>query len=193
MHKPIRIIKDDARVRLTQQVNLVSALRVSLLSLPENFSEIELFEKMAGFSYQGDPRMAGVVPGENKGKVGNIVRAQSAQFTELYQRLANGLPGVHWATGSSSIQQDTSPKARATLLKKLPSNLYDRLEKRYGNKLGGTGEGYENDSSAFWTKVGADEGLERSVDEGTSCFNPPLLFLPSLGLLVVVFPTCIRN
>ena len=30
MHKPLRIIKDDARVRLTQQVNLVSAVRVAL-------------------------------------------------------------------------------------------------------------------------------------------------------------------
>lgn len=103
MHKPIRIIKDDARVRLTQQVNLVSALRVALLTLPEHFEEDELFARMAGFSYAGDPRM--VVPGaENRGKVGNIVRAQSAQFRELYQRLANGLPGVHWAAGSSSIQ-----------------------------------------------------------------------------------------
>ena len=30
MHKPLRIIKDDARVRLTQQVNLVSTVRAAL-------------------------------------------------------------------------------------------------------------------------------------------------------------------
>jgi translocator assembly and maintenance protein 41 len=39
MHKPIRIIKDDARVRLTQQVNLTSAIRTALLTLPETFEE----------------------------------------------------------------------------------------------------------------------------------------------------------
>jgi hypothetical protein len=33
MHKPLRIIKDDARVRLTQQVNLTSAARAALLTM----------------------------------------------------------------------------------------------------------------------------------------------------------------
>jgi translocator assembly and maintenance protein 41 len=103
MHKPIRIIKDDARVRLTQQVNLVSALRVALLTLPDKFHERQLFERISGFSYAGDPRMF-IPGGENRGKVANIVSAQTAQFRELYQRLANGLPGVHWHAGSSTIE-----------------------------------------------------------------------------------------
>ena len=103
MHKPIRIIKDDARVRLTQQVNLVSALRVALLTLPDKFDERRLFERMAGFSYAGDPRMS-VPGGENRGKVANIVSAQAPQFRELYQRLANGLPSVRWRVGSSTIE-----------------------------------------------------------------------------------------
>ena len=81
MHKPIRIIKDDARVRLTQQVNLTSAIRSALLTLPETFSETELFERIAGFSYAGDLRMK--LPAENRGKVGNIVRKQSPQCKEL--------------------------------------------------------------------------------------------------------------
>ncbi|EDR13781.1 uncharacterized protein LACBIDRAFT_245089 [Laccaria bicolor S238N-H82] len=85
MHKPLRIIKDDARVRLTQQVNLTSAIRAALLTLPEEFSEVELFERIAGISYTGDPRM--MLPAENRGKVGNIVRKQSPQFKELYHRL----------------------------------------------------------------------------------------------------------
>jgi translocator assembly and maintenance protein 41 len=53
MHKPIRIIKDDARVKLTQQVNLASAARTALLTLPEKFDESQLFERIAGFSYGG--------------------------------------------------------------------------------------------------------------------------------------------
>ncbi len=101
MHKPIRIIKDDARARLTQQVNLTSALRVALLSLPDSFEERELFEYIAAISYSGDPRMW--LPAENRDKVGNIVRAQIAQFRDLYRRLALGLPGVHWSVHSSII------------------------------------------------------------------------------------------
>ena len=42
MHKPIRIIKDDARVRLTQQVNLTSAVRTALSRSPTPVSLIFL-------------------------------------------------------------------------------------------------------------------------------------------------------
>ncbi|KAG2140226.1 mitochondrial matrix Mmp37-domain-containing protein [Suillus bovinus] len=68
---PLRIIKDDARVRLTQQVNLTSALRTALLMLAESFTQHELFETIAGMSYSGGPRM--VLPAENRGKVENMV------------------------------------------------------------------------------------------------------------------------
>ncbi|KAG2126248.1 mitochondrial matrix Mmp37-domain-containing protein [Suillus bovinus] len=74
MHKPLRIIKDDARVRLTQQVNLTSALRTALLMLPESFTQRELFKTIAGISYSGDPRM--VLPAENREKVENMVSRQ---------------------------------------------------------------------------------------------------------------------
>jgi len=50
----IRIIKDDPRVKLANQVNLASALRVALLTLPENFSERELYTRIAGLSYGGE-------------------------------------------------------------------------------------------------------------------------------------------
>ncbi|OBZ71224.1 hypothetical protein A0H81_08431 [Grifola frondosa] len=129
MHKPLRIIKDDARVRLTQQVNLTSAVRTALLTLPAEFSETQLFERIAGFSYGGDLRM--MLPAENRGKVGNIVRKQGSQFKELYHRLVVALPGVHWPAYSSTIQQDTSAHARAAHLKKLPSNLLKGVTEHY--------------------------------------------------------------
>jgi mitochondrial translocator assembly and maintenance protein 41 len=46
MHKPLRIIKDDARVHLTQQVNLTFVVRAALLTLPAEFSQTQLFEIM---------------------------------------------------------------------------------------------------------------------------------------------------
>ncbi|OAD74633.1 hypothetical protein PHYBLDRAFT_155096 [Phycomyces blakesleeanus NRRL 1555(-)] len=81
MHKPVKILRDDPRVRLANQVNLTEAVRVALLTLPENFNEQDLFERIAGISYVGDFRM---VVGENPNKVKNIVEAQMDHFRRLY-------------------------------------------------------------------------------------------------------------
>ena len=169
MHKPLRIIKDDARVRLTQQVNLTSAVRAALLTLPEEFSETELFERIAGISYSGDPRM--MLPAENRGKVGNIVRKQSSQFKELYHRLVVGLPGVHWPEHSSVIQQDVSARARSAHLKKLPSNLLKGVKNNYSRRS--LDPELEADESAYWVYLAGDEHLAKVLVNGEfslSCY-----------------------
>ncbi|KAG2351155.1 Mmp37-domain-containing protein [Suillus spraguei] len=153
MHKPLRIIKDDARVRLTQQVNLTSALRTALLMLPASFTQRELFSAIAGISYSGDPRM--MLPAENRGKVENMVSRQEDQFRELYWRLVQGLPGVRWAAGSKSVEQDTSSHARAAHLKKLPEELLKRVHQR----AEGRGPPREADESAYWLRIAGDEEL----------------------------------
>jgi len=155
MHKPIRIIKDDARVRLTQQVNLTSAIRASLLTLPESFTETELFERIAGFSYAGDVRM--MLPAENRGKVGNIVRKQGPQFKELYHRLVVALPGVHWQGHSTNIHQDVSPQARAAHFRKLPSNLLSHVTSHY--TCAGGLPAKESDESLYWSRMAGKEDL----------------------------------
>lgn len=160
MHKPIRIIKDDARVRLTQQVNLTSAIRTALLTLPENFSETELFERMTGFSYAGDVRM--MLPAENRGKVGNIVRKQGPQFKELYHRLVVALPGVHWPTASSNIQQDVSPASRAAHLRKLPSHLLTGVTGHYSSA---DLPARESDESVYWARLAGDAQLPQVLDQ----------------------------
>ncbi|KAG6884959.1 hypothetical protein C0993_007074, partial [Termitomyces sp. T159_Od127] len=160
MHKPLRIIKDDARVRLTQQVNLTSAVRAALLTLPREFPEAALFERIAGISYNGDPRMW--LPAENRGKVANIVRKQGPQFKELYHRLAVGLPGVQWPVTESVVRQDTSPAARVAHLRKLPSNLLAGVRERYAKTSELAGEA---DESAFWLELAGDERLPRVLTE----------------------------
>jgi translocator assembly and maintenance protein 41 len=155
MHKPLRIIKDDPRVRLTQQVNLTSAVRAALLTLPAEFSEKQLFETIAGISYSGDPRM--VLPGENRGKVGNIVSKQGPQFRELYYRLVTGLPSVHWPAESTTIQQDTSPLARVAHLKKLPLVLLRRVRGHYASDT--SIPTIEADETAHWQRIAGDEQL----------------------------------
>ncbi|KAJ7672723.1 Mmp37-domain-containing protein [Mycena rosella] len=161
MHKPLRIIKDDARVRLTQQVNLTSAVRAALLTLPADFSETQLFERIAGISYLGDPRM--MLPAENRGKVANIVKNQAPQFKELYHRLAVGLPGVHWPAHMSTIQQDTTPHARAAHLKKLPSTLLTGVKNNYDRSY--TTPSYEADESAYWIRLAGDEKLPAALGQ----------------------------
>ena len=56
-HKPHRIIKDDACMQLTQQVNLTSAIRAALFTHPAKFSEIPPFGHVTGISHTGDPRI----------------------------------------------------------------------------------------------------------------------------------------
>ncbi|KAF8908837.1 Mmp37-domain-containing protein [Mucidula mucida] len=150
MHKPLRIIKDDARVRLNQQVNLVSAVRAALLTLPQQFTERELYERIAGISYAGDPRM--VLPAENRGKVGNIVRKQEAQFHELYRRLVVGLPGVHW--GQNGIEQDMSALAREKHLRKLPKKLLDSIRRQRSL-----------DTDDAWAQVAGDASLPQMLQK----------------------------
>ncbi|KAG8856451.1 Mitochondrial translocator assembly and maintenance protein 41 [Tulasnella sp. 330] len=161
MHKPVRIIKDDPRIRLTQQVNLASALRASLLMLPEEFTEKQLFEKIAGISYTGDPRMSGAVPMENRNKVANIVEKQSDLFRELYWKLASGIQGVHWQQGSS-IVQDNDPKVRVLRLRRLPATLLKAIERHYASQP--SYASCSSDEGVFWHKVASDDSLTTVIE-----------------------------
>jgi translocator assembly and maintenance protein 41 len=177
MHKPLRIIKDDARVRLTQQVNLTSAVRAALLTLPPTFSERELFERIASISYSGDPRMH--LPAENRGKVANIVRKQGGQFRELYYRLVTGLPGVRWdasveSGGGGKIEQDVSPHARSAHLRKLPAGLLSGVRSNFDRRGDGSPP-LEADESAYWVRLAGDERLPEILHAGWCCRRCPIL------------------
>ena len=96
LQKPVKILRDDPRVRLANQINLMSAVRTALLMLPESFSEKQLYETIASISYMGDPRMNPLVGGENPRKVNNIVSAQLPNFRQLYVPLVDNLPNVNF-------------------------------------------------------------------------------------------------
>ncbi|KAI8330483.1 mitochondrial matrix Mmp37 [Chlamydoabsidia padenii] len=123
MHKPVKILRDDPRVRLANQVNLTEAVRVALLTLPEKFNEEQLFEKIAGISYVGDFRM---IVGENPNKVKNIVHAQLDHFNRLYYSLLDDLPNVT-VLNNGQFQQNLNPKYRGLMIQKLPRTLYDQV------------------------------------------------------------------
>ncbi|GAA5997671.1 putative phosphatidate cytidylyltransferase [Rhodotorula paludigena] len=145
LHKPVRILHDDARVRLANQVNLASALRTALLLLPESFTEIELFEEIAGLSYRGDFRMR---VGENPHKVRNIVAAQLPAFRSLYGGLLKSFwksvhtigevhpttGGPHEQGGVRLMRQDQSAAVRASTASRLPAGLRDKVLGHYERK-----------------------------------------------------------
>lgn len=133
MHKPVALVTSDARVRLAQQVNLASALRTALLLLPKEFTEVELYTRIASLSYTGDFRMT-VPGGENSNKVRNIVVNQREEFRRLYAGLMRNLGtlSVEELSGNRfKITQDDSIATRASYAARLPKCLRQKVQDHY--------------------------------------------------------------
>ncbi|CAK7264299.1 Mitochondrial translocator assembly and maintenance protein 41 [Sporothrix epigloea] len=145
LHKPVKILRDNARVRLTNQINLLSALRTALLLLPSSFTELELYSTIAAISYLGDPRMS--LPTENPQKVTNIVTHNMANFRRLYAPLIETLPNVQFVDARSSqrdwldtdadlqLAQDMDPVRRGNMVRRLPKAFRERLYFQYQKKF----------------------------------------------------------
>ncbi|KAF9291471.1 Mitochondrial translocator assembly and maintenance protein 41 [Mortierella alpina] len=163
LHKPVKILLDDPRTRLSNQVNLFNATRVALLSLPQKFTSEELFTKIAGLSYLGDFRMS---IGENPHKVQNIVTAQLSQFHRLYDPLLSNLNNVT-TLREGFLEQDVSPLVRSRTFQKLPPKLKQGVLYRYHSALSKAGveivkdEGQEIQSVA--TAPDLDKYLAKTV------------------------------
>ncbi len=179
LHKPVKILRDDATIRLANQMNLLSALRTALLLLPPRFNEMELYSTIAGISYLGDPRMS--LPTENPNKVSNIVGNNLPNFRRLYLPLIETLPNVEfddaacketgWIFGDASLRlvQDMDPVKRGNMVRRLPqafrSRLYFEYQKQFAipqvdfNKM--MEESKDEDSVAFKRREGG--GFERRI------------------------------
>ena len=117
-------MKDDPNVRHAAQVNIFNTLRLALLLLPKRFTEVELFEKIALFSYFGDFRMR--LGAERKGKVKNIVEAQSEFFRQMYDGAMNDFPSLVYVA-DSVLEQDVSLDSRSFHIARLSNNVKSRL------------------------------------------------------------------
>lgn len=191
-------------------MNLASALRAALLLLPESFTEIQLFEEIAGLSYRGDFRMK---VGENPHKVRNIVAAQLPAFRSLYGGLLKSFwKSVHTIGevheegmdgGVRLMRQDLSLARRASTASRLPSGLREKVlghyerkwnleaavlkardekaHKEEGTKL------VDLDSQRMWEKIVGDEEFKSVMNQSASFslhlhsfLLRVLTFLPSL-------------
>eukprot|EP00048_Salpingoeca_helianthica_P004306 m.75642 g.75642 ORF g.75642 m.75642 type:complete len:300 (+) comp13139_c0_seq4:234-1133(+) len=126
LHKPVKFFSTTVEVADAQAHNLNMALAAARLTLPAAFTEVELFNAIAVISYAGDPRM---IAGENPDKVRNIVAGNIEGFTTLYTPLLRLDPTIT-VLGSGRLEQDTSGKARARQLQRLPSRTVSRIEAR---------------------------------------------------------------
>ena len=145
LQKPVKILRDDPRVRLANQVNLLSAVRTALLLLPPKFSEHDLYKTIAGISYLGDPRMS--LGGENLNKVNDIVVHQLPNFRRLYAPLIENLPNVSfhdsrcdsplWVDDPNTnaiLAQDMDPQKRGNMVRRLPKKFREKLYFQYQSK-----------------------------------------------------------
>jgi translocator assembly and maintenance protein 41 len=135
LQKPVKILRQDAKLGLATKMNLENAIRISLLMLPERFTEEDLYLKIAGLSYSGDFRMR---IGENPYKVFNIVYAQMDAFREKYDPIIEDLPNISkLADGSlevrifSNEKQDMNPRLRGTMIGSLPKSFQEKLRHNY--------------------------------------------------------------
>jgi translocator assembly and maintenance protein 41 len=169
LQKPVKILRDDPRVRLANQINLISAVRTALLMLPEKFTEKELYSAITGISYQGDPRMR--FGSENPRKIQNIVDNQMMNFRQLYSPLVEDLPNVTFTdakcrspdwltdpTANCTIEQDMSSQKRGNMVRRLPSAFRGKLYFLYQRKFGIPGREFQH-------------MLEQSKDEDDMSFK----------------------
>ncbi|KAI8815750.1 mitochondrial matrix Mmp37-domain-containing protein [Fimicolochytrium jonesii] len=128
LHKPVKVLRDDARVSLANRRNLRAAVRAALLTLPQELTEEDLFLTIAGLSFRGDFRMR--MGGENPHKVYNIVYSQMDEFRAIYKPIVEDLPNVNY-TSDNTILQDPDLRLRATAIQKLPKTLHDKIYTYY--------------------------------------------------------------
>jgi translocator assembly and maintenance protein 41 len=161
LHKPVKILRNDPRVLLANQVNLLSAVRVALLLLPETFYELTLYTTIAGLSYMGDPRMS--LPTENPHKVQNIVNNQISNLRRLYSPLIHQLPNVYFVNENLSwndlpsntmLVQDMDPIRRGNMVRRLPKAFREKLYFQYQKK-------FAIPQPEFRKMIGATEDEER--------------------------------
>ncbi|KAJ2998366.1 Mitochondrial translocator assembly and maintenance protein 41 [Globomyces sp. JEL0801] len=114
-HKPIKILRDDAKMGLAIRKNLENAVRVALLMLPPTFTEEELFLKIAGLSYRGI----------------YIIITNSIKNLDIQISLSNFLGDFRMTVGENPYKQDTSVKLRGLMLQALPKGFQEKLHNHY--------------------------------------------------------------
>ena len=123
LHKPVKFLGFcPPDIHSVLNTNLNHALRTSLLCLPEQFSDEELFLNITNLSYGGDFRM---IIGEHKNKISNIVIPNMEYFRKLYYPLLQNDESIR--IDKNIIHQKCDVETRYERLRSLPQNLKSRI------------------------------------------------------------------
>ena len=103
--------------------NFASAVSAALLLLPENFTEENLYETIAGISYTGDHRMK---YGENPKKITNIVSKNKEGFQKIYKPIRKAQSSIIAELNDGRLQQDIMPRTSEELFSQLPQGVQEK-------------------------------------------------------------------
>ncbi|GMK57902.1 hypothetical protein CspeluHIS016_0407360 [Cutaneotrichosporon spelunceum] len=129
LHKPVLTLECNDSLSDSLAANNRAALSIALLNLPEQFTELELWEQVAGISYSGDPRMS--VPGaENpeKARSESSTPKDGASSASKEREKEEQKQGLEWrGDGHGTLAQPGSSDHAGALLATLPLRLRQRL------------------------------------------------------------------
>ncbi|KAF6992245.1 hypothetical protein CFC21_009257 [Triticum aestivum] len=133
LQKPVRVLVDNWDIRKVNTVNLKMAAAASLLLLPEEFTEYDLYAKICSLSYMGDIRM---LFAEDKYKVKKIVDGSFQPFQSMYRPLIHeyiceGILKMSDYRQQKAFKQDCGVSATNELFSSLPRMIQRRLQGRF--------------------------------------------------------------
>ncbi|RLN11809.1 hypothetical protein C2845_PM09G07420 [Panicum miliaceum] len=134
LQKPVHVLVDNWDIRKLNTINLEMATSASLLLLPEEFTEYDLYAQICSLSYMGDLRM---LFAEDKAKVKKIVEGSFQSFQLMYRPLlqeyiAEGLLKRSSHGQQKTFRQDCSPSTTNELFSVLPWTIQRQMQGRYG-------------------------------------------------------------
>ncbi|KAL5054758.1 hypothetical protein RYX36_035440 [Vicia faba] len=144
LQKPVQIVVDNLDISTINSVNLRAALSASLLLLPSEFTEANLYAKVCSLSYMGDVRM---LFAEDKNKVEKIVAGQFDLFHSMYKPFLEEYEAKKLLKLSSTVDhkihvtQDYDLPIACSLVSALPPSIRSQMgmHQREGMKSSQTG------------------------------------------------------
>ncbi|RCV38506.1 hypothetical protein SETIT_8G148200v2 [Setaria italica] len=135
LQKPVHVLVDNWDIRKVNTINLEMATSASLLLLPEEFNEYDLYAQICSLSYMGDLRM---LFAEDKNKVKKIVEGSFQSFQTMYRPLlqeyiAEGLLKTSSHGQQKIFRQDCGPSTTNELFSVLPWTIQRQMQGRYGS------------------------------------------------------------
>ncbi|CAM0873770.1 unnamed protein product [Alopecurus aequalis] len=129
----VHVLVDNWDIRKVNMVNLKMATSASLLLLPEEFTEYDLYAQICSLSYMGDLRM---LFAEDKDKVKKIVEGSFQPFQLMYRPLlqeyiSEGILKASTNGDQKAFKQDCGVPATNELFSSLPWIIQRKLQGRF--------------------------------------------------------------